>query len=107
MTTTTNMNVNDAGKVFVDPTAYAEEDRFHQAAALLRRASPVHWVDEQGYRPFWAITRHADVMEIERDNYRFLSAPRPLLARNSTLSPITGRRGLRQTIIANRHPIDG
>src|ERR1700722_3564710 len=80
MTTTTGMNVNDAGKVFVDPTAYAEEDRFHQAAALLRRASPVHWVDEQGYRPFWAITRHADVMEIERDNRRFLSAPRPLLA---------------------------
>jgi cytochrome P450 len=39
----------------------------------------VHWVDGPGYYPFWAVTRHADIMEIERDNGRFLNAPRPLL----------------------------
>ncbi len=80
MTSTTGLSVEEAGRVFVDPSAYAEEDRFHAATALLRRESPVHWVDEPGYRPFWAITRHADVMDVERDNARFLSAPRPLLA---------------------------
>jgi cytochrome P450 len=80
MTTTAGKSVSDAGRVFVDPQAYAHEERFHEATALLRRTSPVHWVDEPGFRPFWAITRHADVMEIERDNHRFLSAPRPLLA---------------------------
>ena len=80
MTTTTGLSVEDAGKVFVDPTAYADEERFHEAAALLRRESPVHRVDEPGFRPFWAVTRHADVMDVERDNVRFLSAPRPLLA---------------------------
>jgi cytochrome P450 len=80
MTTTENLSVSDAGKVFVDPSAYAHEERFHHATTLLRRDSPVHWVDEPGYRPFWAITRHADVMDVERDNHRFLSAPRPLLA---------------------------
>jgi cytochrome P450 len=80
MTTTDTLTVGDAGKVFADPGAYADEERFHRAATLLRRESPVHWVDEPGYRPFWAITRHADVMDVERDNQRFLSAPRPLLA---------------------------
>jgi cytochrome P450 len=80
MTSTADVSLSEAGKVFVDPKAYAQEERFHEAATLLRRESPVHWVDEPGYRPFWAITRHADVMEIERDNARFLSAPRPLLA---------------------------
>jgi cytochrome P450 len=80
MTATEQLNVSDAGKVFTDPSAYAEEERFHRATTILRRESPVHWVDQPGYRPFWALTRHADVMEVERDNQRFLSAPRPLLA---------------------------
>jgi cytochrome P450 len=80
MTSTSGLSVSEAGRVFVDPTAYAHEERFHEATTLLRRESPVHWVDERGYRPFWAITRHADVMDVERDNSLFLSAPRPLLA---------------------------
>jgi cytochrome P450 len=80
MTTTEQVNLEGAGKVFTDPTAYADEERFHRATTLLRQEDPVHWVDEPGYRPFWALTRHADVMEVERDNHRFLSAPRPLLA---------------------------
>src|SRR5581483_10825015 len=80
MTTTGQLSVQDGGKVFTDPSADANEERFHEATTLLRRADPVHWVDEPGYRPFWALTRHADVMEVERDNARFLSAPRPLLA---------------------------
>jgi cytochrome P450 len=74
-----SITVQDAGKVFVDPTVYADESRFHEATTLLRHADPVHWVDEPGFLPFWAVTRHADVMTIERDNSLFLSAPRPLL----------------------------
>ncbi len=38
------------------------------------------WVDNPPYRPFWAITKHADIMAIERANDLFLSEPRPLLA---------------------------
>ena len=41
---------------------------------------PVAWVDHPPYRPFWAITKHADIMAIERDNNLFISEPRPLLA---------------------------
>ena len=32
-----------------------------------------------GFNPFYAVTRHADVMEIERQHDKWLNAPRPLL----------------------------
>ncbi len=72
--------VTEAGLTFTDPAAYADEDRLHEAFALLRREDPVHWVEAPGFEPFWAVTRHADIMEIERNNALFLNAPRPLLA---------------------------
>src|SRR5581483_3333922 len=73
-------DVTDLTSVFVDPTAYADEERFHAACRVLRREHPVVRVESDTYRPFWAITRHADVMDVERDNEHFLNAPRPLLA---------------------------
>ena len=69
-----------AAKVLADPTAYADEPRWHAALTHLRANVPVAWVDHPPYRPFWAITKHADIMAIERDNNLFISEPRPLLA---------------------------
>ena len=74
------MDTTQAGRVFMDPAAYADEARLHEAFALLRRESPVHWVEAEGYNPFWAITRHADVAEIETNAAVFRNEPRPLLA---------------------------
>jgi cytochrome P450 len=71
--------MDDAAKVLADPTAYADDARLHAALAHLRANNPVAWVDNPPYRPFWAITKHADIMAIERDNNLFLSEPRPLL----------------------------
>jgi cytochrome P450 len=69
----------DLTTVFVDPTAYADEERFHAACRVLRREHPVVKVESELYRPFWALTRHADVLEVERDNDHFRNAPRPVL----------------------------
>jgi cytochrome P450 len=71
--------MDDAAKVLADPTAYADDDRLHAALTHLRATNPVAWVDNQPYRPFWAITKHADIMAIERDNELFISEPRPVL----------------------------
>jgi cytochrome P450 len=79
METEIAVTIDDAGRVFTDPKAYADEARFHAACAQLRRESPVHRVDVEGYTPFWAVTKHADVMEIERGSDRWLNAPRPAL----------------------------
>jgi len=69
-----------ATKVLADPTAYADDERLHTALTELRANNPVAWVDHPPYRPFWAITKHADIMAVERDNELFISEPRPLLA---------------------------
>lgn len=70
---------DEAGQVFADPTAYADEARLHAAMAHLRAHAPVSWVEAPGYNPFWAITKHADIMAIERDNTVFTNSPRPVL----------------------------
>lgn len=72
--------MDEAAKVLADPTAYADDTRLHTALTHLRANNPVAWVDNRPYRPFWAITKHADIMAIERDNELFVSEPRPLLA---------------------------
>lgn len=77
--TVADLTVDEAGRVFTDPAAYADEERFHAACALLRREAPVRRVDVEGFNPFWAITKHADVMEIERQHDRWLNEPRPIL----------------------------
>ena len=72
--------IDEAAKVFADPTSYADEPRLHAALTHLRAHAPVSLVDRAPYRPFWAITKHADIMEIERANDLFINEPRPLLA---------------------------
>ncbi|KRE25440.1 cytochrome [Mycobacterium sp. Soil538] len=76
----TPRTMDDAAKVLADPTAYADDARLHAALTHLRANEPVAWVDNPPYRPFWAITKHADIMAIERANDLFLSEPRPLLS---------------------------
>jgi cytochrome P450 len=71
--------MDDAAKVLADPTAYADESRLHEALTHLRANNPVTFVDQPPYRQFWAITKHADIMAIERENNLWISEPRPLL----------------------------
>ena len=69
-----------AARLLADPQAYTDEKRLHEALAHCRAHAPVSWVDVEGYRPFWAITKHSDIMDIERQNDLFTNFPRPLLA---------------------------
>ena len=75
----TAAQLDTAARVFVTPAAHADEDRLYAACALLRRHSPVHRVEAPGYLPFWAVTRHGDVKDIEARNQLFTSLPRPIL----------------------------
>jgi cytochrome P450 len=71
--------MDDAARVLADPQAYADEPTLHAALAHLRANAPVSWVEVPDYRPFWAITKHADVLDIERNNQLFTNWPRPVL----------------------------
>jgi len=71
--------MDEAAKVFADPLAYTDEAKLHAALMHLRIHAPVAWVDVPDYKPFWAITKHADIMAIERNNTLFTNSPRPVL----------------------------
>jgi cytochrome P450 len=71
--------MDEAARVLADPLAYTDEPKLHAALAHLRANAPVSWVEVPNYRPFWAITKHVDVMDIERENMLFTNWPRPVL----------------------------
>lgn len=71
--------IDEAGKVFADPQAYTNEATLHAALSYLRANAPVSRVEVPDYKPFWAITKHADIMDIERNNVLFTNWPRPVL----------------------------
>jgi cytochrome P450 len=88
--------MDDAAKVLADPLAYTDEPKLHAALGHLRANAPVSWVEVPNYRPFWAITKHADVMGIERDSVLFTNWPRPVLttAEGDELQAAAGVRTL-------------
>ena len=56
---------------------YEREGYPHAAWTRLRRESPVHWFDQpHAQPPYWAITKHADIIEISRKPELFRIAPR-------------------------------
>ena len=46
----------------------------HAAFARMRKENPVAWIDEEDGSGFWAITKHADVIEVARDHKRFTAS---------------------------------
>ncbi len=74
------MTPQEAGQVFVDPAAYADPARFHAACAVLRREAPIHLVEHPDFAPFYVLTTHADVLEVELHNKEWENAPRPVIA---------------------------
>jgi cytochrome P450 len=75
------MTADEAASIFYTPEAYADEELFERACAFLRHNSPVHLVEHPDgeVNPFWAVTKHADVLEIELHNNIFINEPRPVL----------------------------
>ena len=69
------------GEIFIDPTAYADQERWHALAAELRSQAPVLYVEQEGFTPFWALTRYEDVFAVSRNNDQYLNT------RNSVLGP--------------------
>ncbi len=61
------------------PATYGDETRIHEMLADLRKNDPVHWCAPDGFRPYWAVTKYADILEIEKLNDKFLNEPRSVL----------------------------
>ena len=61
------------------PETYADEKELHDIFTFMRKEDPVSWVEPDQFRPFWAITKHEDIIEIEKQNELFINDPRTTL----------------------------
>ena len=56
------------------PEGHRDEDALFAAYAWLRENQPLGQAIVEGYDPFWMVSKHADIMEIERDPILFTNA---------------------------------
>src|SRR5688500_9325524 len=73
-------DLENLGRIFAEPSAYADPVAWHAAAGRFRAERPIAKVVTAQYPDFWAITKHADVMEIERNSDVFFNSPIPAMA---------------------------
>jgi cytochrome P450 len=62
------------GLDLVSSHSYAKKSVPHDLWTQLRAESPVHHCHPEGFVPFWAITKHADICEISKQPDKFSSA---------------------------------
>jgi len=70
---------SELDNALVSNVTYGDEKEIHRLLTDLRKNDPVHWTAPEGYRPFWSITKYADILEIEKLNDQFLNEPRSVL----------------------------
>jgi cytochrome P450 len=66
----------DIAAALVDPKAYGQWDGLHEKFTWARANMPLGVAENETFDPFWAVTRHADILEISKNNARFASAVR-------------------------------
>ncbi len=74
-----DLTLEQAGLAYLTGTTFTDEAFFHAAAQKLRDEDPVHWVEHPDFNPFYVLTKHADVLEVELHQNQFLNAPRAIL----------------------------
>jgi cytochrome P450 len=79
--TATAMTASEAdARLFVDPTEWADMARWHEQVGRIRREQPVLRCEPEGFSPFWALTRHADVFAVSRDNATWQNTAQAVLS---------------------------
>ena len=66
----------------ITPRNYGVDGQPHDVWTQLRRESPVHYVETETHPPFYAITRHADIMDISNKPNIFSNSQGPFLMDN-------------------------
>jgi cytochrome P450 len=78
----------------IHPEAYGAAGYPYATWARLRREHPVFRVEQEGFDPFWAVTRHADIVAVSKRPGRFLNAPRMAMMHNAVRPPEAIGRGI-------------
>ncbi|MDJ0850650.1 MAG: cytochrome P450 [Myxococcota bacterium] len=77
----------------IQPKRYGETGPPHEVWTQLRKHSPVHRCEPDDYEHFWAITRHADIMDISGKPEIFSNLQGPILLTEQQLLDRQDREG--------------
>lgn len=80
MTATINDNLLASHSIFaLDPAAQA-------VFAPVRASDPLHYTTAESFPPFWAVTKHSDIIEIGKHPEIFINAPMSFMLSNADLA---------------------
>jgi cytochrome P450 len=68
-------SISMVGPEIIDPACYERDGYPHDTWSRMRREAPVCWIEGPDY-PFWALTRHKDIVEVSRQPSLFSNIPR-------------------------------
>ncbi|MDO8802741.1 cytochrome P450 [Phenylobacterium sp.] len=89
---------SDIAQTIIDPRAYADGKQVDDAFAWLRREAPLEQAQPEGFDPFWVVTRHADILEVERQNELFHNGDR-----STVLTTIEADKKVREMMGGSPH----
>ena len=101
------LDFRTVGNQIADPAFHAQPEAYHELLARLRAEAPIVWVEPDEYPPFWIVSRHADILEIERASDVFKNAPRTLLRKTAVDEQIKKVTGGRPFLLNNLTNMDG
>ncbi|MBI3438316.1 MAG: cytochrome P450 [Proteobacteria bacterium] len=104
----TEIKIPDAiATSLVTSSAYASNEIF-DAYAWLRANNPLGVAQVEGFDPFWVVTKHADILEVSRNNALFPSAVRATTLTNQDADQraraITGTPHLVRSLVQMDEP---
>jgi cytochrome P450 len=100
----------ETARTVIDPTAYAD-GRANEAFRRLRADQPLAQARLEGFEPFWIVTKHADILEVSRQNDLFHSGDKSVtftsIEADERVRRMTGSPHLVRTLVqmdAPDHP---
>lgn len=87
----------DIAITLVDPKSYADHT-IHDSYKWLRANNPLGRAEVEGYDPFWVVTKHADILEVSRQNALFHNGDR-----QTTLTNQEGDKKVREMTGGSPH----
>ncbi len=94
------LSIDDA---IADVGVYSDKARYHCLFSKLRSEEPVRWTEPANYRPFWAVSKHADICEVQKQPAIFRNEPRTTLntiEAENRIRAATGRHQTQRSLIS-------
>ena len=85
----------------VKPSTFANDAYFQALSADIRKNDPLAWIETESHKPFWVVSKHADILEIERQHDKFLNTAQSVLQTKKVEKQIeeSGQGQLLRTLI--------